>query len=406
MASALHPSHPVYKVRRVGEKEIPWMLRRNIWTGVLGSVSVTFMTTGVFFTAYCHQMGMEAYQFGLLSTIVAFLMPISLFSASVEEKFGQRKYPWFILALGSRLLLLPLLFGFLVPISPWIIMVLVGTLMGIGYLISPLWQSWTWDYIPSDTFGRFTAKRTFWVVLFRTLVALGGAAAIHFSAPESRLPIICGVFALFLTMGIVDLIFHVRIPEPPRKSRPAKTTTKFKTAFLNRRFRNLLLGVGLWYFAIFIASPFCIPYMMKELGFEGNFLLATTMAYAIPAVGTLFFLPLWGRLADTRYPGLVLSLSCLFWATIPLFYHLARPESAMLPLTIAWLVAGIFPAGYTVCLPQLARRLSGVDKTMPLSLIFVTVSIGMMMGSGVGTLIVRLNPVNSVFRVSFAARVT
>ena len=95
MATALHRSSSIYDVREIRPEEIPWMLRRNIWTGVLGSMSMTLMTSGMFFTVYCQRMGMQTYQFGVLSTLAYLMLPISLFSGCVEERFGQRKYPWF-----------------------------------------------------------------------------------------------------------------------------------------------------------------------------------------------------------------------------------------------------------------------------------------------------------------------
>lgn len=405
MASALHPDHPLYQVRPVRDDEIPWMLQRNIWTGVLGSLSVTFLTNGVFFTAFCQQLGMKHYQFGILSTLVSLTLPLSLFSAAIEEKFGQRKYPWFVLAMLSRLLLLPMLLGYFTNISPWVIVGAVVGMMSMSRLIAPLWLSWTWDYIPNDSFGRFTAKRNFWITLCRAAVALGGAALVHMAPENDRLQIISVVFTGLLALGIIDLIYHVQIPEPPRQVSGSKTLSKLLTALRNAPFRNLLLAAGIWYFAMFVGSPFCVPYMMEELGLGDNFILATILVYAVPAVGTLLTLPVWGRLSDRVHPGLVMGGCCLFWAFIPLFYYHAGPGNGLIVLAGAWIIAGIFPAGYMVAQPLLTRRLSGEDKTMPSAMLLMVAALGGVVGSGVGTLIVRAHGVTGAFAVSFAARI-
>lgn len=404
MASTLHPDHPLYEVRPVRGEEIPWMLKRNIWTGVLGSLSVTFLTNGVFFTAFCQQMGMRHYQFGILATLVSLTLPLSLFSAAIEEWFGQRKYPWFVLCMASRFLLAPLLLGYFVRFNPWIIVALVVGMMSISRLISPLWLSWTWDYIPSDSFGRFTAKRNFWITFWRAGVALGGAFLVHIMPAEHKLQVISVIFTGLLILGIIDLIYHVRIPEPPRETPSSRSLAKFLTALRNKPFRNLLFATGVWYFALFVGSPFCVPYMMEELGFESNFILATLLVYAVPAAGTLLTLPVWGKISDRARPGILMAICCLFWAFIPLFYYYAGPGNALTSLVGAWIIAGIFPAGYAVLQPLLTRRLSGPDKTMPSALLLMVASLGGVAGSTVGTFIVRTHPVNDAFMVSFVAR--
>ncbi len=406
MASTLHPDHPLYEVREIEGHEVGWMLRRNIWTGVLGSLAITFLTKGVFFTAFCQQMGMQHYQFGILATLVSLTMPLSLFSSAIEEWFGQRKYPWFIFCMVSRFCLIPLVFGVFVNFNPWLIVGLVVTMMSMTRLIAPLWLSWTWDYIPSDTFGRFTARRNFWITFWRGAVAVGGATLIHFMPGESQLEVISAIFALLVTLGIIDLLFHVQIPEPPRSASSSRSLSKFMQAMRNVPFRNFLLTIALWHFALFIGAPFCVPYMMEDLGFGQNFLGATLLVYAVPAAGTLLTLPMWGKLADTKHAGLILTICLVCWAVIPLFYFFSTPQNAVWMLGSAWIIAGVFPAGYAVVQPLLTRKLSGEDKTMPSALLLMVAAGGGVAGSGVGTLIVHHYDVITAFGVSFATRVT
>jgi MFS family permease len=382
------------------------MLHRNIWTGVLGSVSMTFMTGGVFFTLYCQRMGMETYQFGVISTLTSMVMPLFLLSSALEVWFGQRKYPWFVLAMVSRLMLAPLILGLFMPVSPWFIVGLMVVVVAIGTLISPLWISWTWDYYPIETFGQFTARRAFWTT-FGTAVAGIVMAVVVTRTPADTLKVISALFAVLLVLGIVDLIYHVEIPEPP----PSAPTTrgnvgKILNALRKAQFRNQLLAVGIWYFAVSIGGPFCLPYMMKDLGFGQGLMSAVVLVHAIPAAGTLVTLRLWGKLADTKHPGLIVSVCCLAWATIPFFYFLARPHGATWPLTVAWIIGGTFPAGYTIALPILTRRVAGDDKTTFAALVAMVASLGATLGSAFGTFSLTYCGAPNVFMVSFVARVT
>ena len=139
MASIFHPSHPLYVVRPIRGHEIPWMLRTNIWTGVLGALFANFMTTGVFFTAYCLSMGMDERTFGLLATLSSPMVLVTLLARSVERHFGHRKYPFFVLGMSARLLLAPMLLGFIMRVPPWAIVAMIVGYGALANLSAPLW---------------------------------------------------------------------------------------------------------------------------------------------------------------------------------------------------------------------------------------------------------------------------
>jgi len=406
MSTSFHPDHPVFQVRKIKPEEVPWMLRRNIWTGVLGSTSVTLVTGGVLFTAYAQQEGMQDYQFGVLSTLVSFSALLMLLSPAIETRFGRRKYPWFMLAMFSRLMPLPLLLGFFWHVSPWVIIACVMLQVAASSLGAPLWESWLWDYAPGESFGRFWARRSFWTSLGAAAAALIAGWGVNLLPEQYRLKGICVVFAVAIIIGIIDLLYHVEIPEPPREAQPQGSAARMADALRNAPFRNWVFAVAIWYFAVGIGGPFCLPYMMGPLGFSKNLLYASILSSTLPGVLTLLTLPAWGRLTDRGNPGLVASVSCLAWATIPLFYYLARPESPVLFMVIAWGVGGFFPPGFTVARPLMTRQLSGTDKTAPLVMFYVVVCIGSVLGSATGTLIVGAYGARDVFIVSFAVRVT
>ena len=406
MPSILSPKHPQYEPRQIQGREIDWMLRRNIWTGVLGSLSVSFMTGGVFFTVYCQRMGMQTYQFGALSTLVYLMFPLVLFSAAIEEHFGRRKYPWVILAMLSRAVLVPLALGLFMRLNPWLIMALVVASVAFSNLGSPLWVSWTWGYIPTGSLGRFTARKSLWVTLVMALFGLCGATLVRYTPSEHQVRVISAMFVVLAVLGFVDLAFHAQIPEPPRESPPARSRTKVWQAVRHAPFRNWLLVMGIWYFALSLGGPFCVPYMMRDLGFGKKMLTAAVLVGVVPAAGSLLTLHFWGRRADVRHPGKVIAACCGVWATIPFFYYVSTPANALWVLGTAWAIAGVFPVVVSVSMPLMTARLSGKDKTMPAALFYVVLQVGGMLGAAVGTYIVHRHGVHSAFMASLAARMT
>jgi len=402
----LSPNHWDFKPREVKREEIPWMLRRQVWTGVLGSLFAIYMGSGIYFTMFCREMGMEPYQFGILSALVALMAPLMLFSASIEEWFGARKYPWFVLATASRACFAPFLLGAFLKLNPWMIIALCVLATAFSYLAAPIWLSWTWDYIPSDIFGRFWARRHFWAKLVGSAFGLFFGVMVAMAEPGRKIHIIIAVFALLFALGLTDLIFHRKIPETPRRAKKGSAYAKALATLKNRPFRRWMVALAIWSLATAVSGPFCIPYMMYDLGFHEKFLTATILTIVIPSAGTLLTLKFWGRIADKWNPRNILVICYACWACIPLFYYLSTPDNAVLTLGIAWAAAGIFPAGVLVASSLVSSRMAGEDKTMPVAMLTVCVSLARAAGSGIGTLLVTTVGVHYTFAVSLGARYT
>jgi len=406
MPSVFSLKHPDYRPRQIQGHELPWMMRRNIWTGVLGALFFTYMGWGIYFTAFCREMGMEKYQFGILRALISLTAPLMLFASAIEERYGQGKYPWFILASLSRACFAPFLIGFLVPLSPWLIIVLCVLAMALGRLAAPMWYSWTWRYIPNDIFGRFWAKRTFWTMLVSSVMGLLFGVLINKAPDHYRLEAITVVFAVLFALGFIDLFYHRKIPETPRAASAGSTLSKMARTLKSKPFRNWMLALTIWTFSMGIAGPFCVPYMMYDLSFQEKFFAATVLTILIPSFVSLATLRFWGSIADRWDPRKLVVIAYGFWASIPLFYYLATPDNAMLMLGIAWAVSGAFPAAVSVASPLITSRLAGEDKTMPVAMLNVMVSVGAAAGAALGTFIVARWGVRSTFVVSLAARYT
>jgi len=408
LPSIFHPGHPDHVPRAIRRGETRWMLGRNIWTGVLGNIGLVYMTGGVFFVAYAHEMGMQKYHFGVLRTIGSLMVPLMLLSPAIEERFGRRKYPWFMLHMAGRLSLAPLLLGLVCRVDPWVIIALVALYTAFSSMGTALWQSWTWDYIPLAVYARFSARRTFWIKLTGMLFFLGAAGLVGVtrSGTAARRELLSAIFVLLFAFGLADLLFHVRIPEPPRKAPPARATSKFLDALRSRPLRNWLFAAALWNLAISIGGPFCMPYMMKELGFGDRLFLASVLTSLVPTLGSLATLRLWGKLLDTRPPGPIVAGCCAVWALIPLLFYYATPSNALWMMALVWGISGVFPTAVTLAMPLITARLAGVEKTAPAALRLVGMSLGTALGSAAGTLIVHAFSVQHAFVASFAARLT
>ena len=397
-------THPLYRPREISREELPWMLRRNVWTATLGTIAIGNLTGGPFFTAYCQEMGMPQYMFGLLTTFMMLMTFLMLLSPAIEEHFGQRKYPWFVFATASRSVFAIFILGLFVKLNPWIIVLTIVGWAALANLASPLWESWAWSYIPGRRFARFWARRNFWCTLALTASALAVAPIINHMPHEGRAMGISALFAVLLVVGMLDVLFHVKIPESPRQARPAGSLSKIREAFSNPPFRLWVFAVAVWYFGVMVAGPFCLPYMLYDLGFKDDFFIYTVLTTALPAACTLLTLRYWGRAVDSRYRGTIVVVSSVFWTAIPLFYFLATPQNSIRMLGAAWIIGGIFPFGVILAVPLITKSLSGEDKTMPAAIVSIAANVGMMFGAGLGTFIARAYSVRDTFAVSLVLR--
>ncbi len=408
MPSIFQRTHPLFQPREIRPEELRWILRRNISTSVLGSVSVSYVTSGVFFTAFGQEMGMTKYHFGVLGTVLAAMGLMRLFASAIEERAMSRKYPWFILVTLSRFVLVPFVLGLFMRINPWAIIALMAFHTALLKLAAPMWQSWTWGYIPSGTFAGFWAKRQFWLRLSNTAFGLGAAVLFDRVPEQYRRQALSVLFAVLIAVGFLHVLCHVRIPEPLRTAPPSGSLSKIADVFRNRPFRNLVLVAGLWSFAAMISGPFTNPYMLEDLGLGRNLLIPVVLNQVVPTAGALLALRFWGRTLDTRHPGVVMTLCGAFWCTIPLFFYLANPNDrtgVICLLAAARVVGGIFPVGFGLAKVLLAARMSGEDKTMPAAVIFAMQGVGGMLGAAVGTYFISTAEARGVFALSFAVRV-
>jgi MFS family permease len=365
------------------------------------------MLMGPFFTGYGLNMGMTEELFGLLATLRAPMVLVSLLASSVEQRCGHRKYPWFILSLASRLVLAPLLLGFLVTVPPAAIVAIAVASALLGSVGGPLWLSWTWAYIPGERFGRFWAKRSMWSTLAAMPFAMAGALAVHVVPSTYQTEVFCVIFALLLAGGVIDLLFHVRIPEPPVDEPPSPSRSKIRAAMRYTPLRNTLLSATIWTFGLMLGSPFCLPYMMNELGYQADLLKAAFLSVVVLSLGSLSSLWLWGRLADRVGPRLVVVICYACWSVVPMLYFLAPVERSFPWMLGAWTVSGVFPGGAMLAITMLTVRHSGRDKTMPAALMQIVPVLGGMLGGALGTWIVAYwGTSRAAFWVSFWGRCT
>ena len=399
----------VFRTRLIQRHELPWIRRRHIWTGILGNIYGTFLgPAGIYFTFFCLSMGMTKYQIGIMSSLISISVISQLFSWIFEDKWGNRKYPWYLFSIISRLCFLPIIFSFWIPLGPISVVVLCVISAIFGNLSVPPWSSWLYDIIPEDQLARFMARRSSVIQLFILALAIFASLAMQRSTQTDKLMIVRLVFTFGLTLGIIDIIFHAHIPEPPSESAEMEHRL-MKVIFqpcMDRKFWFWMMITSLWAFSVGIASPFFIPYLMKDLGFENRFIELTLIAVCLVQISGFFSLLLWGRIIERLGARNVLILCHCMWSLVPLFYILSIHFNASILISLAWIDAGIFVNGALIANQAILSKLTkGKKRSIYLALIAIVSMVLGGLGMLIGSLIVKFFYIELVFSVSLISRI-
>ena len=342
---------------------------------------------------------------GVLSAVVSLSVVLQLLSPLFEKRYG-RKYSWYVFAGASRLAFLPFLFLPEVALLPIVIIAIQFLAVALRNLGIPSWFSWVYDIVPERRAGIFWARRQRGIALLSVVVMVCLGFCMESVEQEHKLMLVKSVFALAIIVGIMGVLLHVGIPEPPQKRiKEAKFFQELLFPLQNKNFRNWALAISFWTFSVNISGPFSIPYMLKDLGLD-NFLLNTLLIIVVPAIGSVLFLSSWGRLADKFGPRPVILIGHSGWAIVPLFYILANSGNTLLMMLLVWFIVGVFTSGLRAAWPKVDIRLTqGYRRSVFMAVGIVAAAIAGAAGSLAGTWIVSCFGISQCFPVSLVCRV-
>jgi MFS family permease len=166
-------------------------------------------------------------------------------------------------------------------------------------LSSSGWMSWMADLIPEESRGSFFLRRS--AVFQGVTVAWFFLASVLLDlfADESRSWAYVLIFGVGAAGGVMDILLHVAIREPPRSARPRFTAADFAAPLHDRNFLRYSVSIGLAVLALNLAGPFQAPYVTARdaVGAPNVWLGIMTV---ISILTWMSIAPLWGFIMD-RY---------------------------------------------------------------------------------------------------------
>ncbi|UCF43797.1 MAG: MFS transporter [Planctomycetota bacterium] len=348
------------------EEEVQSGLSYLIKDGV-ASQSMGILTGGAFLVAFAVKLGASNLVIGLLAAVGPLAQLLQLPSIFIVEKIRNRRLITVVSAAMSRMCWLiiavsPFLFPPKIAIA--VLLVLLAAVSAFGAVSGCSWNSWVRDLIPENIMGSYFSKRMRIAVGVGIVLSL--LAAVYLDYWKKLLPAqeVMGYSILFLAgflAGMVGLIFLSKTPEPrmPRSEERPQIFKLLAQPFKNENFRKLIAFMCSWNFAVNLAGPFFMVYMLKRLGLSMSFIIGLSI---VSQIMNFLFLRIWGKYTDRFSNKSVLAISGpLFILSILAWTFTTMPEKYFLtiPLLVAiHIVMGLASAGVSLASGNISLKLA------------------------------------------------
>ncbi len=370
------PSRPLrrhYFARRsVYSWERPGLMRKHIYTGAMGHIWFYLATgIGMFFLHYCRSVGMSRSCYGLMRGISFWMIAFQLLSAAVTERTGRRKVIWFWLTIASRVVrIVGILVSFWLWHAGWsptavvLVLFISACLSNLCFFTAlPPWMSWLADIIPRGEHGAFCGRRDAWMALSVIAVLVPAGFIVDRTPEEHQLSMIVGIFVLATIVGILDVLIHGTIPEPP------SSVVKGESLFVrvlkpmrDRRYRPWLVFQACWTFAVTLGGALAMLYFIEELGIRKNFFGGMLVIVGLSFAGSWATGAWSGRLVDRLGMRSVLQGSHLARCLFPAFWLFATPATALWWVGAGSLIGGISTTACLTATNKLTTRFSRPEQ--------------------------------------------
>jgi HEAT repeat protein len=366
----------------------------NILVGTMGmawyAVCAPQAILNVFFK---NHLGASAGALGLLVALTQLTVPFHLLAIFLYSRLRTRKAFWAAAHVAHRLLGYVLAgvalyaahggdksLGISIVTAASVGSFILATVSAAG------WWSWMADLVPEGIRGTFFGRRS--AIIHATNVAwffgiqvaldtLGRGAADAFY-------VYAIVFAVGGTLGVLDIVLHVFIPEPQRHPADFEINwRRFLAPLRNLNFLWFSVSIGLWSFATSILGPFVAPYITADRA-EGGIGAPNTwlgIMYVITQVVWIATGTRWGTVMDRfgRKPAVLLGAMHPIPIWIGYFFMTGGNYAYILPLTA--LVAGILGPAYWNGVSQLMLTLTP-QKNRTAFVAWHSVLVGMIAAGG------------------------
>jgi len=284
----------------VSEPELRRGVRDLMWDAAFAS-GVGAINSGVVLAAFALHLGAPNLVIGMLAAAPFWSQLIQAPTVSLVERVRRRRQICIAALAVGRLALAPLIvlpFLHQPAIALTVLIVAIAVHYGFNAVCTCSWNSWIRDLIPERELGAFTARRSSYVAAVTLIGSL--VAGVALDRPQSlggQDVVFAGLYAAGFACGIMSTFKLASAPEPMMAppGPPMHLGRLLRLPLRDGNFRQLMIFLSSWQFAVNLATPFITVYLLRQLGFGLTFVLALSV---VSQLSNLAVLRGWGVLSD------------------------------------------------------------------------------------------------------------
>lgn len=315
---------------------------------------LTYITTGIFYTAFLRGYDMNITDAGILAFIPYIASLFVLFTPALLNRFPKRKW---VLAVCKFLYYLVILVG--LNLLPELVTDATGRLWGmiiITFLASLFnviatsgYAAWHIRFQPEEVRAYFLSVCLFLSALVAGVLTLvSGWISDQLAAlgPARELSFLVGLRYFAFALGVMDVIFLLI---PHEVEYPTVHTPRFSDIFTvplrNRKFMMTMVIVFLWQFSIYCYSAQLNYYLLNTIGMSMFYYNIIIFLYA---VFFIFFMRFWQKLIQRTSWFTTFAIALLIVAPFQILYGFVQPSNYVILVLIVRLPQHFAGVGHNV----------------------------------------------------------
>jgi MFS family permease len=323
------------------------------------------LTSGVIVTAFALHLGASNLMVGALASAPFLAQLLQLPAILLVERLRQRKRIAVLSSIVGRLMLAVMAAtAFFSGLAPLLVFLAAQfTLCGFGAIGSCAWNAWLRDLAPENRLGQVFAKRTMWITAINLILGLAAAGALEMTAAQSltRDLVFASMFMLGCVTGLISARIVTAIPEPamPIVGERTEFVEMLRQPLSDGNFKQLLMFIGSWQFAVNLATPFFTVFIVRQLHFDVSLVMLLSV---VSQVANITAIRSWGRLSD-RFANKSVLMVCAPIYILSIVAMIGASQIGGRDLVMCWLLAlhlvmGASVAGVTLASTNIALKLS------------------------------------------------
>lgn len=345
-------------------EEVDRGLKLVVRDGIAAEVMTT-LTGGAFLVAVALSFNASNFQIGLIAALPTLANLFQLLAIWLLHKFANRRAITVICSIAARI---PLLFIALLPLglSPDLSLVLLISLLFVHHFFGAIsgtsWSSWMKDLVPENILGAYFSNRARKIQIVAVIMSIATASVLDIIEARAPDQMNIAYAVMFFTAGIAGLYGAYvlgRTPEPMIYPVKANLFKLFRAPLQDANYRNLLIFIAFWAFAVNLAAPFFTVYMLTRLKFPFSFVI---MFMLVSQLSNIFFVRIWGRYSDKYSNKTVLRVCApIFLVSIVAWTFTTFPERHILTVPLLFVIhiaSGMALSGINLSLNNIGFKLS------------------------------------------------